>query len=126
MCSIGQLRINRSGPNFTIPDHFWQWGWGIFLEVSNNDSAENMAGSEDQFSFMTSDEFNDDVDKFYFDRDNFDQSFFDDKEPESAFASLESDFGGALNRRQDFEEEEEEARPFSGERKLKLRSSLRS
>ena len=116
MCSIGQLRINRSGPNFTILDHFWQWGWGIFLEVSNNDSAENMAGSEDQFSFMTSDEFNDDVDKFYFDRDNFDQNFFDDKEPESAFASLESDFGGALNRRQDFEDEEEEARPFSGER----------
>jgi len=72
-----------------------------------------VAGSEDQFSFMPTDTFNDDVDKFYFERDNFDRNFFEDKE-DSAFASLESDFGGSLNRRQDFEDEEEEGRPFSG------------
>jgi hypothetical protein len=36
--------------------------------------------------------------------------------PESVYSKLESDFGGALNRRQDFEEDEEEERPFPGER----------
>jgi len=81
--------------------------------VHKNYDFQNAAGSEDQFSFFPSETFNDDIDKFYFERDDFDLNFFDDKEPETVYNTLESDFGGSLNRRQDFEDDEEE-KPFPG------------
>ena len=85
-----------------------------YLGTENN-IVFGTTGSEDQFSFFpsSSETFNEDVDKFYFERDDFDRNYFDDKEPETVFSTLESDFGGAMNRRQDFEDEDGD-NPFTG------------
>ena len=59
------------------------------LEVGEKNEPNISSGSEDHFSFFPSQSYNEDIDKGFYEKDDFDPSFFDSKTSDKGSKSIE-------------------------------------